>query len=83
MIEALFSAVREDCDDLVPFLLSGDDSILTRLNDEGHNVLMVALAHNSVKCTKCVLACVLACGRVYACVCTRACTRACVRVCLA
>lgn len=52
VLEALFSAIREDCDDLIPFLLSGDDTLLLRRNEEQHNVLMVAVGHASNKCTQ-------------------------------
>ena len=52
VLEALFSAIREDCDELIPFLLSGDDTLLLRRNEEQHNVLMAAVGHASEKCTE-------------------------------
>ena len=55
VVDALLSAVREDCVDLIPFLLSGDDALLCRRNAEGHNALMVAVAHQSEKCVQYLL----------------------------
>eukprot|EP00750_Incisomonas_marina_P013334 INCI17292.1.p1 GENE.INCI17292.1~~INCI17292.1.p1 ORF type:complete len:2000 (-),score=360.72 INCI17292.1:184-6183(-) len=55
VLEALFSAIREDCDELIPFLLSGDDTLLLRRNEEQHNVLMAAVGHASEKCTEFIM----------------------------
>jgi hypothetical protein len=57
IVQAMFSAVQEDCHDLLPPLLAGDDSLVVQRNADGHNLLMIALANGAQRCVDFLLSC--------------------------